>query len=288
MDWIQVATINGRGNNNFIDVIFSLPNVTTLRLSQNALSGASGMPLLERLRIRETGTLTIVLFNGLTGLQAMELPTLKGNMPNDLLIDQQVIQLADLTINGNNAFGMFRGSRIRKVGNVVGNSLTGATGSRNIFTDCPVLEEVGTITMNAATSFQALFGAANGSPRLRKVGLITAPLVQNLAGMFANCYSLQEVIFSDCASVTARGHVETKCVSLSNCVMPNLTRGVSFATTAMGNTGMSNFANSIGIASGVQNMTVTGTPFGALLAAADPTAVAIAAVITGKGYGIIN
>jgi hypothetical protein len=56
----------------------------------------------------------------------------------------------------------------------------------------------------------------------------------------------------------------------------------------MGNTGMSNFANSIGIASGVQNITVTSTPFGTLLAALDATAVAIAAVMTGKGYIIVN
>jgi hypothetical protein len=56
----------------------------------------------------------------------------------------------------------------------------------------------------------------------------------------------------------------------------------------MGNYGMSNFANSIGTASGTQNITVTGTPFGTLLAALDPTAVAIAAIITGNGYTIVN
>ncbi len=288
MEWTSAATISPRGNNNFIDVIFSLPSVVTLRLSQNALSSARGMPLLERLRIRDTGTLTTVLFNGLTGLQAMELPTLKGNMPNDLFPDIQVIQLADLTINGNNALRMFSPSRIRKVGNIVGNSLTGATGSRNIFADCPVLEEVGTLTINAATSLQSVFGSTNGSPRLRKIGLITAPNVTNLDTAFINCYSLSEVTFSNCASVTSAGSTYLNCVSLTNCVMPNLTRGVVFSTTNMGNTGMSNFANSIGIASGVQNITVTGTPFGSLLAALDLTAVAIAAVITGKGYGIIN
>ncbi len=288
MEWTSAATVSPRGNNNFIDVIFSLPSAVTLRLSLNALSGKRGMPLLERLRIRETGTLTAIEMTGLFGLQVLELPTLKGNMPNDLFPDIQVIQLADLTINGNNAFRMFSPSRIRKVGNIVGNNLTGAVASRNIFADCPVLEEVGTLTINAATSLQSIFGSTNGSPRLRKVGLITAPNVTNLDTAFINCYSLSEVTFSDCALVTSVGSTFGNCVSLTNCVMPNLTRGVVFSTTNMGNTGMSNFANSIGIASGVQNITVTGTPFGALLAALDATAVAIAAVITGKGYGIIN
>jgi hypothetical protein len=288
MSWIGAASVSPRGNNNFIDVIFSLPSVTNLGLSLPALSGTRGMPLLERLRIRETGTLTALSTTGLFGLQALELPTLKGNMPNDILIDQQVIELGNVTINGTNGFGMFRGSRIRKIGSITGNSITGAVGARNMLADCPVLEEVGSVTFNLATSLQTFAGSSTGSPRLRKIGLITAPNVINLDSAFINCYSLSDVTFSDCALVTSVGATFTNCVSLTNCVMPNLTRGLTFATTNMGNTGMSNFANSLGIASGVQNITVTGTPFGALLAAADPTAVAIAAVITGKGYGIIN
>ena len=70
--------------------------------------------------------------------------------------------------------------------------------------------------------------------------------------------------------------------------MPGLTRGVSIAGTAMGNYGVGNFANSIGSASGAQTMTVTGTPFGALLTALDATALAIRSVMTGKGYTVVN
>jgi hypothetical protein len=70
--------------------------------------------------------------------------------------------------------------------------------------------------------------------------------------------------------------------------MPNLTRGVNLSTTAMGNYGMNLFANSIGTASGAQTITITGTPFGALLTALDVTAVAIRLVLTTKGYTIAN
>jgi hypothetical protein len=78
------------------------------------------------------------------------------------------------------------------------------------------------------------------------------------------------------------------CYSLQVLDMPNLTRGVNFTNTAIGNYGMNIFANGIGTASGAQTITITGTPFGALVTAADATAVAIALVMTTKGYTIVN
>jgi hypothetical protein len=70
--------------------------------------------------------------------------------------------------------------------------------------------------------------------------------------------------------------------------MPNLTRGISFSGTAMSNYGMNLFANSIGTASGAQTITITGTPFGALVTLLDPTALAIRLVMTTKLYTIAN
>ncbi len=46
--------------------------------------------------------------------------------------------------------------------------------------------------------------------------------------------------------------------------------------------------NGVGTASGAQTITITGTPFGALVTAADPTALAIRLVLTTKGYTIAN
>jgi hypothetical protein len=57
-----------------------------------------------------------------------------------------------------------------------------------------------------------------------------------------------ELIFSDCAAVTNTTNVVATCPSLFNLVMPNLTRGLNMAGSAMGNYGMNNFANSIGTA----------------------------------------
>jgi hypothetical protein len=78
------------------------------------------------------------------------------------------------------------------------------------------------------------------------------------------------------------------CFSLQVLDMPNLTRGVNFTNTSIGNYGMNIFANGIGTASGAQTITITGTPFGVLVTAADATALAIRAVMTGKGYTIAN
>jgi hypothetical protein len=106
--------------------------------------------------------------------------------------------------------------------------------------------------------------------------------------MFQNDAQLDELIFTNAASITNTTSLVNGCRMLGNLEMNGLTRGINLTTTNLGNFGMSNFANSTGIASGVQNITVTGTPFGTLLAALDAAAVAIAAIITGKGYGIIN
>ena len=78
------------------------------------------------------------------------------------------------------------------------------------------------------------------------------------------------------------------CTALQVLDMPNLTRGVNFTGTSIGNYGMNIFANGIGTASGAQTITITGTPFGVLVTAADATALAIRAVMTGKGYTIAN
>lgn len=288
INWTLATTVNPRGNNNVVDAIFSFPSLTTCALSVAAISGTRGMSLLQRLRVRNTGSVTSWQMGGLNSLQALEWADFEGTIPNDLLATVQVIELATLNITAVNALRMFSPSRIRKVGSITANNLTGAVGSRNIFADCPILEEVGPITMNAATNMQSMFGSSSGCPMLTKVGLITAPNVQVLDSFAIYCYSLEELIFANCAAVTSTSTMVFACVSLINCVMPNLTRGVNFTTTAMGNYGMSNFANSIGTASGAQTITVTGTPYGALLAASDATAVAIRNVMTGKGYTVAN
>jgi hypothetical protein len=180
----------------------------------------------------------------------------------------------------------FGGSKAKRHGNMTANSAT--TSLASYAASMPRLEEFGTITATSATTLVNFFGGTNGCPVLFRVGLITAPACHNLSGFAFRCFALGELIFSDCAAVTNTTSMVTTCPSLFNLVMPNLTRGVSVAATAMGNYGMSNFANSIGTATGAQTITVTGTPFGALLTALDATALAIRLVMTGKGYTVAN
>jgi len=86
----------------------------------------------------------------------------------------------------------------------------------------------------------------------------------------------------------------SSCPALQLLHCPNLTRGVNFTGSAIGNYGMNIFAsgdgilNGVGTASGAQTITITGTPFGALVTAADATALAIRLVLTTKGYTIAN
>jgi hypothetical protein len=284
VDFNSPTTIQPRGNNNVVDCVFSFPSLTDLRLSAENNANRRGMNLLQRLRVRNTGAVTVLQLGSLVSLQALEWADFEGTIPTSLLTSVQVIELAALNISaaGTAANSMFISSRTRKVGNITANAVTNAA---SMFALSRVLEQVGTVNFAVATTLQSCF---SGCSALTKVGLITAPLNQTLQSVANDCYSLEELIFSDCAAVTNTTSMVANCPSLVNLVTPNLTRGVNVSDTSLGLTGMSNFANSLGVASGAQTVTVTSTPFGALLTALDPTAVAIAAVMTGKGYTIAN
>jgi len=146
------------------------------------------------------------------------------------------------------------------------------------------LKSIGTVTATALTNGNAAFQATYN---LRGEVVLDMPLLQNGTNMF-NASAVRSVVFSNCAAMTTTTGIFSLASNLQNAVMPSLTRGVTFANTPMGNMGMSNFANSIGTASGAQTITVTGTPYGQLLTALDATALAIRLVMTGKGYTVAN
>jgi hypothetical protein len=192
-------------------------------------------------------------------------------------------------ILGNLNFGLatslqqaFITSTIKSIGNISGSSITSMSES---FSDNPSLESVGTITLPSCTNFIYVF---SGNNNLKSVGLITANSITDVQFCFQNCLSLNAIRFANCALITSTTNMLLNCYSLQVLDMPNLTRGVNFTNTSMGNYGMNIFANGIGTASGAQTITITGTPFGALVTAADATALAIRAVMTGKGYTIAN
>jgi hypothetical protein len=283
----NTSTVNARGGNNYLDIIASLPSVTLLIFSLSPVSGQKSMNLCQRIRVKAVGSGGNFSnsIRDTRSLRVLEWPySTGGSFQNFSLGGGQIDDVGDVDLGTATAInGMFGGSMIRKHGNLTANSAT--TLLVGHASGCFLLTEFGNLTANSATALNVNF---SGCVLLSKMGLVTATACQNLTDFALNCYSLPELIFSDCSAVTTTTNMVTNCVSLVNLVMPGLTRGVNLSTTAMGNMGMSNFANSLGTASGAQTVTVTGTPFGALLTAADATAVAIAAVITGKGFTVAN
>jgi hypothetical protein len=168
------------------------------------------------------------------------------------------------------------------IGNVVANS---ATNAGYFCGENKLIVKQGTVTLPVATT---IYFAWSSCPNLKTIGLITCPLATNYEYAFSSCYSLTSIQFSDCSACTNTTGFLLNCYGLTWAILPGLTRGVNFSNNSMGNYGMNLFANSIGTASGGQTITITGTPFGALVTAADATAVAIALVMTTKGYTIVN
>jgi hypothetical protein len=168
------------------------------------------------------------------------------------------------------------------IGNVIANS---ATSAGYTFGENKLIVKQGTVNLPVATT---ITWAWSGCNNLRTIGLITCPLATNYEYAFVYCYSLTSIQFSDCSACTTTTGFLTACYSLNSAILPGLTRSVNFSNNSMGNYGMNLFANSIGTASGMQTITITGTPFGALVTASDATALAIRAVMMGKGYTIAN
>jgi hypothetical protein len=182
-------------------------------------------------------------------------------------------------------------------GNLVANS---ATTTSYYAADSSSCESFGTVNLPAVVNgatwmFNSMFA-------LKSIGLLTLPLCTDYSYMFYADVSLYAICVQDAAACTTTTGFIQNCPALQVLMMPNLTRGINFTNSSIGNYGMNLFASGgtiviqgtsytlggIGTASGAQTITITGTPFGALVTAADATAVAIALVMTTKGYTIVN
>jgi hypothetical protein len=287
IDFWATTTINRNGGNNFLDINCSLPNCSTLNLSLEAISGQKAMPLCQRLRVwnRPAAHSANNLLRGMRSLRSLQYPYSSiGTAANFSFSSGQVDNVGNINLGSSTQVNsMWAGSQLKKHGNLTANSITNLLVSYCV--DALQLTEFGSVTATSCTSLQS---AWNGCVLMTKIGVINTPLCQSLDSAFLYCYVLEGVEFTNCVAITSVSNCYGVCPSLSWAIMPNLTRGISFANTAMGNYGMNLFANSIGIASGAQTITITGTPFGALVTAADATALAIRAVMTGKGYTIAN
>jgi hypothetical protein len=286
------SLINGNGTNNFVDVQASLPNRTgnSFRYS-NEIGMGRNMGICERARVFNwNGAYATAgsVFGGMTSMRVVQIPTAAGSL-SAAFSTNSMLDLGDLTTTTTSMIDMCRPTvsgyhSIRSAGHIVANSVTG-TGLTTMFFGNADLQYVLSLTGTLATSLSSY---ATSARQLRYHGLITCPAVTNISNIFNGCVLLKEVRFSDCAAVNTAVTPFLNMPSLEILEVPNLDRGVSVAGSAMGNAGALIWANSLGTASGSQTNTVTGTPFGALLTALNPTALAIEAIMTGKGFTVAN
>jgi len=282
--------INNGGSNNFVDINCSLPNRTgnSFRLSSNSAS-LRKMPICERVRIWNWNGAYIAssTFDGMSGLRVVQIPFEVGDC-SYLFDNCSSLDVGDFTTNATTITNIGRPrstyQSVRSFGNIVANNVVIA-GIVTMFYRNYNLRYIESLTSTTATSISSY---ATDCTELQYHGEINVPNCTDITQAFDGCVKLQSLNFTDCSNITTTTNALRDCNSLYDLVMNGLTVGINLSDTNLANYGMSRFANSIGTASGSQTITVTDTPFGALLSASDATALAIETVMTGKGYTIAN
>lgn len=105
-----------------------------------------------------------------------------------------------------------------------------------------------------------------GCSSLESVPLFDTSNVTNISNMFNGCPSLVEVELSDCSKVTDASNMfggssaSTQATSLERLILPGLTRGFDLIGTNMGASALNDLFHSLGTASGVQEINITGAP----------------------------
>ena len=270
-----------------VDYNLSFPNCTDFRVGS---ASARDARFAKILKIWALGTLGgICRIGNTSNLRILQLPTtFSGNFSGNFGRGMGAVAAGDINYGtAINCQSLFYLSNIISHGNLTANS---ATTLAYYDAENPNLETFGTVTANACTNIEFAWYNCTG---LTSIGLLTLPVCTSYYAAFYNT-QLTAIRFANSTACTNTTSMIGLCPALQLLHCPNLTRGVNFTGTSIGNYGMNIFAsgdgvlNGIGTASGAQTITITGTPFGVLVTAADATALAIRAVMTGKGYTIAN
>ena len=263
-----------------VDYNLSFPNATTFTMGQLYTREPR---MVQILRIWALGTMSLFRIGNSVNLRILQLPATMSGRLGTFATNMGAVQVPNLNFGTATNLGQaLSGGRILSHGNLIAN---GTTSLAYYVADSYCLEYFGTVTANACTSITFAWSA---NLAMKSIGLLTLPLCSDYSYAFTGCNALNAIRFANSVACTNTTGMITNCFSLQVLDMPNLTRGVNFSNTAIGNYGMNIFATSLGTASGAQTITITGTPFGVLVTAADATALAIRAVIIGKGYTIAN
>ena len=263
-----------------VDYNLSFPNATTFTMGQLFTREPR---MVQILRIWALGTIATMRIGNSVNLRILQLPATMSGSLGAFAPRIGACQIGNVNFGTATGLGSaFTGAMVLSYGNLIANSTTslGYTYSDNL-----ALEYFGTVTANACTTITFCW---SGNFAMKSIGLLTLPACTDYSYAFNTCYALNAIRVANAANCTSTTGMIQNCFSLQVLDMPNLTRGVNFSNTAIGNYGMNIFATSLGTAIGAQTITITGTPFGALVTALDPTALAIRLVMTGKGYTIAN
>jgi len=270
-----------------VDFNLSFPNATQIHFGGVFTRDNS---LMQQLRLWSVGSGCYLRFQKSYNLQSLQLPVSMVLSQPTIATNIGACRVGNLDYSTTtNISNNFSTSRILSHGNLIANS---ATNIGVYLADATACESVGTVTCNAVVG--GATSTFSGMFALRSIGLITMPLATDYSSMFANDYVLNAIRFANSSACTTTTGMIQNCTSLQVLHLPNLTRGVNFTGTSIGNYGMNIFAsgdgilNGVGTASGAQTITITGTPFGVLVTASDATALAIRLVLTTKGYTIAN
>jgi hypothetical protein len=270
-----------------VEYDLSFPNCTDFRVSFASLRDARFAKILK---IWALGTLGGVCRIGNTSnLRILQLPTtFTGNLGGNFARGMGAVPVGNINYGtATNCQSLFILSNIVSHGNLTANS---ALLLNNYLSDSYSLETFGTVTANSCTNIEFAWYYCTA---LTSIGLLTLPVCTSYFAAFYNT-QLTAIRFADSTACTNTTSMIGLCAALQLLHCPNLTRGVNFTGTSIGNYGMNIFAsgdgilNGVGTASGVQTITITGTPFGALVNLLDVTALAIRLVLTTKGYTIAN
>ena len=263
-----------------VEYDLSFPNATTFTMGQLFTREPR---MVQILRIWALGTIGTIRIGNAVNLKILQLPATMSGSFGAFAPRIGTCQIGNVNFGTATGLGSaFAGAMTLSYGNLIANSTTslGYTYSDNL-----ALEYFGTVTANACTTIT--FGWS-GNFAMKSIGLLTLPACTDYSYAFNTCYALNAIRVANAANCTTTTGMITNCYSLQVLDMPNLTRGVNFSNTSIGNYGMNIFATSLGTASGAQTITITGTPFGVLVTASDATALAIRLVMTGKGFTIAN
>ncbi len=280
--YVAIAPVSGaqRVTSFELEYNISLPNATELLIGG---TNTREPRFVKILRLWAFGAASLFRLYNFSTLEQLQLPATMSGLWNSAFSQMGSATVGNINYGASTGIsGAFNNARIKSHGNLTANSATifNSYAANNV-----VIVSFGTINSTSCTSIGGMFDLCLA---LQTVGLLTIPNCTNYSDAFSNCQSLLALRVDNAAACTNTSGMIANNYSLQVLDMPNLTRGVNFTNSSMGNYGMNIFANGIGTASGAQTITITGTPFGALVTAADATALAIRAVMTGKGYTIAN